>query len=216
MKIKITSKEYSEYIELIAKKIEGSKDYISELDSITGDGDHWANMNMGFQKLLEIKDELALMELDQMFKKIGMLIMSTVGGSSGVLYGSAYLKAAKAVAGKKEMDARLLCDVLEAELNGIMERGNARPGFKTMIDTLHPAVSCFKSALEKGLDEMSALEELKRGAIDGMNSTKDMEAVRGRACYQANKGVGHLDPGAVTMCYQVEILVDYLCQQIVK
>lgn len=210
MEIRINAESYMEYIELVTKKIEANKDYVTELDSITGDGDHWANMNMGFQKLLENKQELAAMNLGQMFQKIGMLIMSTVGGSSGVLYGSAYIKAAKTIGDKTEMDIHLLKDVLEAELNAIMERGNAQPGYKTMIDALHPAVNRFKEALAKGVDEKSALQELKQGAIDGMNSTKDMEAVRGRAYYQANKGVGHIDPGAVTMSYQIEVLVDYL------
>ncbi|MCX7842579.1 MAG: dihydroxyacetone kinase subunit DhaL [Clostridia bacterium] len=212
MVICITPKEYVEYIELVAKKIEENKDYISELDSITGDGDHWANMNMGFQKLLECKEELASMRLNEMFKKIGMLIMTTVGGSSGVLYGSAYINASKVILDKEQMDLQLLCRVLEAELNAIMDRGNAKPGFKTMIDALHPAVERLKNAIEKGLDGKTALIELKQGAIEGMNSTKNMEAVKGRACYQANKGVGHLDPGAVTMCYQIEVLVDYLCR----
>lgn len=207
----MTAKDYMEYIELVTKKIEENKDYITELDSITGDGDHWANMNMGFQKLVENKEELAAMKLSDMFKKIGMLIMSTVGGSSGVLYGSAYISASKIIGDKEYLDIKLLCDVLEEELNAIMKRGNAKPGFKTMIDALDPAVNRLKAALENELDESAALQELKQGAIDGMNSTKDMEAVRGRAFYQANKGVGHLDPGAVTMCYQLEVLVNYLC-----
>ncbi|WP_242661341.1 dihydroxyacetone kinase subunit DhaL [Alkaliphilus metalliredigens] len=201
-----------EYIELVAKKIELNKDYVTELDSITGDGDHWVNMNMGFQRVLKDKESLASMKLSEMFQKVGMLIMSTVGGSSGVLYGSAYIKAAKVLGDETEMDINLLCEVLEAELNGIMERGKAKPGYKTMIDALYPAVTRFKESLEKGLDNHTALQELKQGAIDGMNSTKEMEAVKGRAYYQAQKGVGHIDPGAVTMCYQIEVLVDYLCK----
>jgi len=212
MNIKITSKEYVEYIELVTKKIEENKDYITKLDSITGDGDHWVNINMGFQKLVENKELLLSLKLGDMFKKIGMLIMSTVGGSSGVLYGSAFIGAAKTIGDKEEMDINLLCDVLEAELNAIMERGNAKPNFKTMIDSMYPAVNAMKDALDKKLDDYDVLQAMKQGAIDGMNSTKDMEAVRGRACYQPNKGVGHLDPGAVTMCYQLEVLVDYLCK----
>lgn len=212
MNIKITSKEYVEYIELVTKKIEENKDYITKLDSITGDGDHWVNINMGFQKLVENKELLLSLKLGDMFKKIGMLIMSTVGGSSGVLYGSAFIGAAKTIGDKEEMDINLLCDVLEAELNAIMERGNAKPNFKTMIDSMYPAVNAMKDALDKKLDDYDVLQVMKQGAIDGMNSTKDMEAVRGRACYQPNKGVGHLDPGAVTMCYQLEVLVDYLCK----
>lgn len=212
MKVKITSKEYVEYIDIVTKKIEENKDYITKLDSVTGDGDHWVNINMGFQKLVENKELLLSLKLSDMFKKIGMLIMSTVGGSSGVLYGSAYISAAKTIGESEEMDIKLLCEVLEAELNAIMQRGNAKPNFKTMIDSMYPAVNALKDAIEKDMDDYDALQAMKQGAIDGMNSTKDMEAVRGRACYQANKGVGHLDPGAVTMCYQLEVLVDYLCK----
>lgn len=213
MMVRVTSKDYLEYIELIAKRIEENKDYITELDSITGDGDHWVNMNMGFQKLLENKQQLGELSFDMMFQKIGMLIMSTVGGSSGVLYGSAYIKASKVLVNKSEMDIDTLCEVLEEKLKAIMERGDAKPGYKTMIDALYPAIVNLKEAIEKGLDDCEALQQLKKGAIDGMNRTRDMEAVKGRACYQANKGVGHLDPGAVTMCYQIEELVEYICKK---
>lgn len=210
MEIKMTSKDYVQYIELVTKKINENKDYITELDSITGDGDHWTNMNMGFEKLVENKEMLAELPLNQMFQKIGMLIMSTVGGSSGVLYGSAFIQASKVVGDKSTIDLQLLCDVLEGEVIAIMERGKAKPGFKTMIDTLYPAVERLKAAIKDGMDDEGALKQLKQGAYEGMNSTKDMEAVRGRACYQANKGVGHLDPGAVTMYYQIQVMVDYL------
>jgi len=200
-----------EYIAAVAKKIEESKTYITELDSATGDGDHWANMNMGFQKLVQSRGELEKLSISDCFKKIGMIIMSTVGGSSGVLYGSAYLKASKAVGSAAALDLPLLCGALDAELQAIMERGNARPGFKTMIDSLAPAVEAMKAALARGDNEKEVLAAMKRGAIDGMNSTKGMEAVKGRASYQTDKGVGYLDPGAVTMCYQLETLADYLC-----
>jgi len=216
MDIRITPKDYVEYIEQVARKIEENRDYVTELDSITGDGDHWVNINMGFQKLLENKEQLVAMGLGEMFRKIGMILMSTVGGSSGALYGSAYIRAAKTIGDVQEIDINLLCSVLRAELDAIMERGNTQPGYKTMVDTLYPAVNRFKAAIDKGMDTAGALQELKQGAIDGMNSTRDMEAVRGRAYYQANKGVGHLDPGAVTMCYQIEVLVDYLCNQMVN
>jgi len=209
--MQIDSTRYMEYIAAVAQKIEESKAYITELDSATGDGDHWANMNMGFQKLVQSREELEKLSISDCFKKIGMIIMSTVGGSSGVLYGSAYLKASKAVGSAAALDLPLLCGALDAELQAIMERGNARPGFKTMIDSLAPAVEAMKVALARGDDDTKVLAAMKRGAIDGMNSTKNMEAVKGRASYQTDKGVGHLDPGAVTMCYQLETLADYLC-----
>lgn len=212
MAVKITQKEYLDYIDRFCKKLEESKDYITELDSVTGDGDHWVNMNMGFQKLADNRPQLEDLKLSDMFKRIGMLIMSSVGGSSGVLYGSAYIKASQVIGDNKFIDINLLFSIFNAKLNAIMERGGAKPGYKTMVDSLYMGVKYFKDALESGKSEEEALEALKNGAIEGMNSTKDMEAVKGRAYYQANKGVGHLDPGAVTMSYQIETLVDYLLE----
>ena len=95
---------------------------------------------------------------------------------------------------------------MDAELQGIMQRGNGQPGFKTMIDPLYQAVEAMKKALPEG-DE-AAVKAMQQGAKEGMEATRDMEAVRGRACYQANKGVGHLDPGAVTMYYQLDLLAE--------
>lgn len=207
--MRITTKDYLDYIAAVAKRIEDSKDYVTELDSVTGDGDHWVNMNMGFQRIMDSRAELSGLGLAELFKRIGMLIMSAVGGSSGVLYGSAYLAASKAVGDADALDAPLLCALLEAELGAIMARGNARPGFKTMIDSLHPAVEAFKASLASGSGDAEALAAMRRGAIDGMNATKAMEAVKGRATYQTSKGVGHLDPGAVTMCYQLELMADH-------
>ena len=192
-KVKLTTAAYVDYLKAVTEKIASEKEYISELDAATGDGDHWANMNIGFTKLLEIEDELRSLDFAGLFKKAAMTIMCGVGGSSGILYASAYLKAASVLAGVETMDAEILMKVLDAELQGIMQRGNGQPGFKTMIDPLYQAVEAMKKALPEG-------------ARLGMEATRDMEAVRGRACYQANKGVGHLDPGAVTMYYQLDML----------
>lgn len=208
--MQIDSASYMEYIVAVAKRIEESKTYITELDSATGDGDHWANMNMGFEKLVEKRDEFEKLSISDCLKNIGLTIMNTVGGSSGVLYGSAYLRASKAAGTAETLDLPLLCKVLDAELQAIVERGDAKPGFKTMIDSLAPAVEAMKSALARGDDEKKILAAMKDAAVDGMNSTKNMEAVKGRASYRTDKGVGHLDPGAVTMCYQLETLADYL------
>lgn len=205
-KINLGTAEYVDYLLEVAKKIASEKDYITELDAATGDGDHWANMNTGFTKLIEKEAELRGEELSGLFKKAAMTIMSGVGGSSGILYASAYLKAAVAANGISAMDAAALCSILDAELQGIMQRGNGQPGFKTMIDPLYQAVEAMKKALPEG-DE-AAVKAMQQGAKEGMEATRDMEAVRGRACYQANKGVGHLDPGAVTMYYQLDLLAE--------
>lgn len=210
MGFQLTSKDYTEYIKLAAAKIYENGDYVTTLDSATGDGDHWSNINMGFEKLVESIPELESMNLFEQFKKIGMIMMSVIGGSSGVLYGSAYIGAAKVLKDKACIENQDMCNVLDAMLDAIMTRGNAKPGFKTMLDCLHPAVECYKDCIAKGLPERETAALVKKAAIDGAQSTAAMEAVRGRACYQANKGVGHLDPGAVTMSYQIEILMDFI------
>lgn len=208
MGFQLTSTDYANYIRKAYELIHAKGDYITELDSATGDGDHWTNINMGFEKLVEVADELEQLSVFEEFKKIGTIMMSVIGGSSGVLYGSAYLAAAKVLKDKETIGNQELCDVLDAMLQAIMSRGNAQKGWKTMIDALAPAVECYKECIENGLDELTTAEKVKQAAIDGAASTTEMEAVRGRATYQANKGVGHLDPGAVTMSYQIATLMD--------
>jgi dihydroxyacetone kinase-like protein len=210
----LSSKDYTEYIKLAAAKIHENGEYITDLDSATGDGDHWTNINMGFEKLVEAIPELLTMSLYEEFKKIGIIMMSVIGGSSGVLYGSAYIGAAKALKDKESIENQDMCNVLEGMLDAIMARGNAKPGYKTMIDCLHPAVESYKDCIAKGLSEAETVALVKKAAIEGAQSTADMEAVRGRACYQANKGLGNLDPGAVTMSYQIEVLMDYIASKL--
>lgn len=206
----LTSSGYIEYIKTISKRYEGCGEYITSLDAATGDGDHWTNINSGFLKLVEISGELEALPLSDMMKKIGMTLMSAVGGSSGVLYGSAYLSAAKAAKELDTINIEGLKDIYQAMLEAIMQRGNVKPGQKTMVDAIFPAVEALKQGIEKGLDEKTVLENMKKAALEGAEATREMEAARGRAFYQANKGVGHLDPGAVTMAYQIESLADYV------
>lgn len=210
MGFQLTTKDYVEYIKKAYDRIHAQGDYVTALDSATGDGDHWTNINMGFEKLVEAAPELETLDLFSAFKKISMIMMSVIGGSGGVLYGSAYMEAAKIVKDKQTLGNADVCAILEAMMNGIMKRGKAHPGDKTMLDTLAPVVECYHACLEGGVDEKTTVSKVKEAAQKGYESTKDMEAVRGRAYYQANKGVGHLDPGAVTMYYQVETLMDYI------
>lgn len=200
---------YMAYMALAAEKIAASRDYISALDAATGDGDHWANLNMGFQKVVEERDALSSLAIGPCFQRIGMLMMSHIGGSSGVLYGGAYIAASRTIR-TPALDSGGLRDVLKEMAEDMMRRGNARPGYKTMIDALFPACEAYRRALDAGGSERTALEEMKAAALRGAESTREMEAVRGRASYQLNKGVGHLDPGAVTMSYQLETLADYI------
>jgi len=213
MGFQLTTDDYVDYLIRARDRIHEDGEYITALDAATGDGDHWTNMNSGFEKLMGMEDALRALSLADAFKKIAMTMMSTIGGSAGALYGSAYMEAAKKAAEKPALDNAGLCESLEAMLNGIMSRGKSEPGFKTMIDALYPAVQRYKDCVAKGMDEKETLALVKQAAIDGALSTKDMEAVRGRAYYQGNKGVGHIDPGAVTMAYQIEELMDYIIEE---
>lgn len=210
MDFQLNTKDYMEYLRKSYDRINKNKDYITELDAATGDGDHWVNINMGFEKLMEISEELESLPLAEMFNKIGMTMMSVIGGSSGVLYGGAYIAASKVLTNKDFIDKETLKSIFEAQTESMMKRGQAKPGDKTMIDTLHSVVEGFN--IEKD-DIKNILISVKEAAIQGANSTKDMLAVKGRASYQTNKGVGHLDPGAVTMSYQIEELIDYIIEK---
>lgn len=210
MGFELTAKEYMAYMEQAAACIYNNKDYITDLDAATGDGDHWVNLNKGFQEIVQSKDMLSQLSISDMFKQMGMKIMNAVGGSSGVLYGSAFLSAAKICKDKDKINRELLCDVLDAMVTAMMNRGNSQPGQKTMIDAIYPAVQSYKKALESGASDESLLLAVKEAAKQGAMDTKDMEAIRGRACYQANKGVGHIDPGAVSMAYQIETMMDFI------
>lgn len=206
----MTGNTYYGYILEFQRRLTKEREYITNLDAATGDGDHWINLQNGFQELKNQKDKLENLPLDELFKSIGMTLMSKVGGSSGVLYGSAYLEAAKVCSGKLNIDVNLLCAIFEAMTSAIMKRGNSIPGQKTMIDAIYPACQMYRKCLEEGLEEKLTLSLVKQAATDGAVNTKEMEAVKGRAYYQTNKGKGNIDPGAMTIAYQIETLVDYI------
>ena len=210
MALQITGRVYWDYIERIAGRIAGCGDYITGLDAATGDGDHWVNLNSGFSALAARRDELSGLPLPELFKEIAATLMKTIGGAGGVLYGTAYLAAAKKTAGQAAIGAAGLSEVLQAMADAIMQRGKSAPGNKTMVDAIVPAAAAMRAAVEAGKSEAESLEEMKRAALEGAESTRMMPALRGRAYYQADKGVGHLDPGAVTMSYQLETLCDSL------
>jgi dihydroxyacetone kinase-like protein len=214
MALSLTTIDICNYYDLAHDRIFAQKDYITALDSATGDGDHWVNINSGLEKVCSMRDELSKLSLSDAFRKIGMTFMSVIGGSSGILFGSAYVEASKVLMGKDEIDFTGLCAVLEAQLNGITKRGGAVPGMKTMIDSIDPAVKCFKDCIANKTGELESLQKVKKAAEDGAEATKDMEAIRGRASYQANKGIGNLDPGAISMSILIGSMMDYAVDQL--
>lgn len=206
----IDNKRYWSVIECIAQRIASCGEYITSLDAATGDGDHWVNLNMGFGAVMEKKNEISALPLPDLFLEIAKILMRSIGGSSGILYATAYMAAAKKIAGKYEITVAELADVVEAMAEGIMRRGKSAPGNKTMVDAIAPAAAAMREAVDEGKSDEEILEAMKKAAADGAEKTRQMPALRGRAFYQADKGVGHLDPGAVTMSYQLAALADTL------
>ena len=206
----ITKEEYMQYLCKAAEVIHENKDYITELDAETGDGDHWLNLDIGFFKLTEALPQWKECSYQEFFRNVAMTMMSAMGGSSGVLYGSAYLKAAKRMAGKEEITPDLLGEVIKSWSDAIAERGETKPGFKTMLDAVYPAANAYEQALAAGKSSSECLRAMAAAAKEGAESTRKMEAVRGRASYREDKSVGHLDPGAVTMALQLECLAEFV------
>lgn len=213
MDFSLRSRDYVEYIKRAYELIHSRGDYITELDSATGDGDHWTNINMGFESLVQQADRLEEMKLSEQFREIGRIMMSVIGGSSGILYGSAYIAASRPLEGKERIGEETLYEVLLSMLDAIISRGQAKEGDKTMIDSLAPAVKKYKECLDRQEDAELLCEKVKKAAEEGAENTKKMEAVRGRASYQADRGLGHLDPGAVTMSYQLVTLMDFAAEK---
>lgn len=208
MGFQLETKDFITYFQQTLEVIASQKDYITQLDSTTGDGDHWVNVHMGFEKITALPlDDLSLAD---MFKKVGMTMYSAVGGSSGALYGSGYMAASRVCSGKASLDVQGLYDMYRAMLEEIMKRGKTTPGQKTMIDALDQALIAYQKAMEEGADETGIITKFIEGAKQGAESTKGMEAVKGRASYRNDKGVGHLDPGAVTMAMQLECMGKYI------
>lgn len=182
----------------IARVIEEQKSYLTELDAAIGDGDHGLNMSKGFRAVGEKLKEDAGKDVGEILKKTGMALVSNVGGASGPLYGTAFMKAGMGCIGKEAVDVEDFIKMLEAALEGIKMRGKAIRGEKTMIDALEPALDAMKKAKEEGLPSLEILKLGKDAALVGMEYTKTILATKGRASYLGERSIGHQDAGATS------------------
>ena len=190
-----------------AAKIEEEKDFRTELDNEIADGDHGINMAKGFNAVVEKLDAMAGKDIGSILKTTGMTLVSTVGGSAGPLYGTAYMKAGAKLAGKNEMDGKDLVEAMEAGIGGIQMRGKATTGEKTMLDSLCPAYDALKAGIEAGEDLKDALTKAVKAAEDGVEYTKTIKATKGRASYIGDRSIGHQDPGATSALYILQVLL---------
>ena len=193
----------------ISSKIIANKDFLTELDREIGDSDHGINLSRGFTAVLEkvSKDE---QDMGVSLKKAGMTLLSTVGGASGPLYGTAFMEAAKVLTGKTELNAQDFLAALDAAIAGIQKRGKAVKGEKTMLDAIIPARDAYAEKLNAGADLIAGLEAAIQAANDGVEYTKTIIATKGRASYLGERSIGHQDPGATSSTLTLEAILDYL------
>jgi len=194
----ITTADVLACLRKMADVIHENKEYLTELDSAIGDADHGINMDRGFQSVLKKLPSVEDKDAGTILKTAGMALVSSVGGAGGPLYGTAFMQAGMAVAGKYELEAEDLLAALDAALKGVVMRGKANLDDKTMVDAITPAVAAMREALGNGAGMAEALEQATAAAEKGMKDTIPMLAKKGRASYLGERSIGHQDPGATS------------------
>ncbi len=185
------------FIEAIYKQLNSNKDLLNELDATIGDGDHGTNICRGFSEIIKNKSIFAeSTSLPADLMQCATILMSKIGGSSGPLFGSAFMQMSIALKGQNQIDNAILATCLTAALNDIKSLGKVQQGEKTMIDALIPAIEEFKKA--KPNDPL-AFKQAAIAAQKGYESTLNMKATKGRASYLGDRSIGHCDPGALSI-----------------
>ena len=204
----LDTKQMAAIIEGMAKKIEAEKDYLTQLDNEIGDGDHGINLARGFEAVEKKLPSLAGGDIGALLKGVGMQLVSTVGGASGPLYGTAFMKAGMACKGLTELDGPQFVKALEAAVDGIKMRGKATEGEKTMLDALCPALKVMQDEVAAGKSLKEALQDAVAAAEKGVEYTKTIIATKGRASYLGERSLGHQDPGATSSLYLLQVLAE--------
>jgi dihydroxyacetone kinase-like protein len=194
----ITRDDTLNWVKAIAGVIAENSSYLTQLDAAIGDADHGANMDRGFKAVVNKLPEISDKDIGTIFKTVGMTLISTVGGAGGPLYGTFFLQVGMKAAGKMELNLVDWTEALEAALNGVIMRGKAEPGDKTMVDALTPAVAALKQSIQENQPIHKALELSAQAARQGMEGTIPLVARKGRASYLGERSAGHQDPGATS------------------
>lgn len=186
------------------------KEYLTDLDAAIGDADHGINMQRGFAKVMEQLPAVADKDIGTILKTVGMTLLSSVGGASGPLYGTFWLKGGLAVAGKEELTASDFLGLLEAGVEGLRQRGRPEPGDKTMYDVWAPVLeeARARGAADDGLPAL--VDALLPVGEKALAATIPLQARKGRASYLGERSIGHQDPGATSSFYMLETLRDAL------
>ena len=204
----LSTADLANFVEVYADRLRDAKEELTRLDSAIGDADHGINMDRGFSAVREVLPHLREGEPGPLFKAVGMKLISTVGGASGPLYGTFFLRLGTAIGDAHEVDPTLLATALRAGLGGVIARGKAELDDKTMVDAMTPAVAAFEAGVADDLT--AALSAAAAAAATGRDRITPLVARKGRASYLGERSAGHQDPGATSTTILFESLRDAL------
>lgn len=205
-----TRTDFEHWVRTFAQQVDDNKDLLTELDAAIGDADHGSNMDRGLKAVLVALEQEPPATPATLFNKVGLTLVSTVGGASGPLYGTLFLRLGVAIGDEEPVSPARFAVALRAGLDGVVARGKAEPGDKTMYDALAPALDALDAALAAGQSWAVALERATAAANTGRESTIEMLARKGRASYLGERSIGHQDPGATSAALLVASAYDAL------
>ena len=206
----LNDKDIKAIISKMSNIMTENKDWLTELDAAIGDGDLGLTMPRGFSSASETVNSLEETDVGKILAKAGMTIVQTAPSTMGTLVGSGFMKSGKAVKGKQELGLTDMTDLVTQFVEGIMARGKAKPGEKTIIDSLHPAVQALQKAVEENKTLSEGLQAAYDAACQGVEDSKDMIAQHGRPAYYQEKSRGKQDPGATVGMLILKAFVDYM------
>lgn len=185
----------SALIQAVVEIIDKNSEEVMRLDQEIGDGDHVTNLQRGLDALMAQSEDIAKQPWPAAWKKIGMTLLTTMGGASGSLFGTLFIAMSKAQ-GDREMNLSVFADVFDQGVEAVKKRGKSDVGEKTMLDVLVPVALQLKQVAEESVRLSDALQQASETAIAGVESTKDMLATKGRASFLEERSLGHIDAGA--------------------
>jgi phosphoenolpyruvate---glycerone phosphotransferase subunit DhaL len=195
-------------VRTMAQTAVDNEKYFGDLDAVVGDGDFGYSMARGFEIVLSDWDSFDRTDIGTFLKKVAVVITSRVGGTSGPLWGTAFLRAGAVAADKTELTADEAIAMLRASIEGIKKRGSADLGDKTLLDALEPAVDELETSLGAGDDANVAIRKAATTARERAEATREMLAKRGRASYTGERSIGTLDAGAIAVAIMFEQVAD--------
>lgn len=207
----VKNKNGREILLSMVRAIQANKQYLGDVDGLIGDGDHGMNMNKGFTMYGDQLGDGETSLTDGLFD-LGTVLLNKIGGSMGPIYGTVFMDMSEKAEDEEDITLSVFADMLEAGLNGLYGIVNARPGDKTLVDTLYPALQALKLAIGEGKGFSEALDDMKAAAERGKDSTKELVAKYGRSARLGERSRGVLDAGATSCCIILQAMADGMKQ----